>query len=82
MLIKPGTIVSHSGALEWGSGKVLEVNAAMANIHFSDGLNRKIAASHFFILQPAAAVSYVPPPDAVIEVPVRRPSTRVAKKKK
>ncbi|HEY5975370.1 MAG TPA: DUF3553 domain-containing protein [Geobacteraceae bacterium] len=81
MIIKTGAIVSHSGALEWGSGKVLEVNAAMANIHFSDGLNRKIAASHFFILQPAAVVSYVPPPDAVAEAPVRRTVKRVAKKK-
>ena len=61
MNIKTGNIVRHAGALEWGSGKVLEVTVAMATIQFSDGKNRKIAASHFNTLQPADAASYLPP---------------------
>ena len=80
MTIKTGSIVSHSGALEWGVGKVLEVTAAMATIQFSDGKNRKIAASHFTTLQPAAAASYTPPPEtAPIVKAIRAP--RAAKKK-
>ncbi|HEY6874699.1 MAG TPA: DUF3553 domain-containing protein [Geobacteraceae bacterium] len=81
MTIKAGNIVSHTGALEWGVGKVLEVTAAMATIQFSDGKNRKIAASHFITLQPAAASSYVPPVEAVPAAKALR-LPRVAKKKK
>ncbi len=81
MIIKAGNIVSHAGALEWGAGKVLEVTAAMATIQFSDGKNRKIAASHFMTLQPAAAASYLPPPELAAGVKAVR-APRVAKKKK
>lgn len=81
MIIKTGNIVNHTGALEWGAGKVLEVNAAMATIQFSDGKNRKIAASHFVILQPAAAASYLPPPEAVPAVKRTRSAPKAAKKK-
>ncbi len=63
MTIKAGNVVSHTGAQTWGSGKVLEVTAAMATIQFSDGKSRKIAASHFIALIPAAASSFVPPPE-------------------
>ena len=81
MVLKTGNIVSHSGALEWGSGKVLEVTATLAMIQFSDGKSRKIASSHFAILQPAAAASYTHPVEALPAVkPARAP--RVAKKKK
>lgn len=80
MTIKAGSIVSHTGALEWGVGKVLEVTAAMATIQFSDGKNRKIAASHFTTLQPAAAGSYTPPPEAAPVVKAIR-APRAAKKK-
>ena len=81
MVLKTGNIVSHSGALEWGSGKVLEITATLAMIQFSDGKSRKIAASHFDILQPAAAGSYTHPADLP---PAAKParSPRVAKKKK
>ena len=80
MIIKAGNIVSHTGGVEWGVGKVLEVTAAMATIQFSDGKNRKIAASHFTTLQPAAAGSFMPP--AVAAPLVKAPRTgRVAKKK-
>lgn len=60
MVIKRGTIVSHSGAIEWGSGKILEITELRATIQFSDGITRKIASSHFSILQSADAASYVP----------------------
>ncbi len=80
MNIKAGNIVSHTGALEWGAGKVLEVTAAMATIQFSDGKNRKIAASHFTILQPAAASSYSPPLETA-PVAKTRPARAVKKKK-
>lgn len=81
MIIKAGNIVSHAGALEWGAGKVLEVSAAMATIQFSDGKNRKIAASHFTTLQPAAAASFLPPFETASAVKANR-APRTAKKKK
>ena len=81
MTIKAGNIVSHAIAQEWGAGKVLEVTAAMATIHFSDGKNRKIAASHFTTLKPAAAGSYLPPPETAAVVKAAR-APKAAKKKK
>ncbi len=80
MTIKAGNIVSHTGALKWGSGKVLEVTAAMATIQFSDGKSRKIAASHFITLVPTAASSFVPPPEPP-STPQILKSPRAAKKK-
>jgi transcription elongation factor GreA-like protein len=81
MTIKAGNIVSHTGGLEWGVGKVLEVTAAKATIHFSDGKNRKIASSHFSSLQPAEAASYIPPTEPAPMVKTLR-TPRTAKKKK
>jgi hypothetical protein len=81
MIIKAGNIVSHTGAVKWGAGKVLEVTATMATIQFSDGQSRKIAASHFITLVPAAAASFVPPPE-VAPAPQILKSSRSAKKKK
>ncbi len=81
MTIKAGNIVSHAGALEWGVGKVLEVTDAMATIHFSDGKSRKIAASHFIILQPAAEASYTPPPETALEAKAIRVSKTNKRKK-
>lgn len=81
MTIKNGNIVSHSGALEWGAGKVLEVTATMATIQFSDGKSRKIAASHFNTLQPAASSSYVPCPESAPLVKPLRTSAAAKKKK-
>jgi hypothetical protein len=81
MALKVGNIISHTGGLGWGSGKVLEVSANSAMIQFSDGTNRRIAASHFTTLEPAAPGSFAPPPDdIVVTKPPRAP--RVAKKKK
>jgi len=85
MTLKTGSIVNHSGALEWGAGKVLEVTATMATIHFSDGKNRKIAVSHFPSLQAATLASYIPPSESAPTektVPAARARTRAAKIKK
>jgi hypothetical protein len=59
MRIKRGNIVSHTGVHEWGVGKVLEITDVKATIQFSDGIIRKIASSHYTILQPAAQSSFV-----------------------
>jgi transcription elongation factor GreA-like protein len=59
MKIKRGNVVSHTGAHEWGVGKVLEVTDLKATIQFSDGIIRKIASSHYTTLQPAARASFV-----------------------
>jgi len=77
MIIKRGNIVSHSGAVEWGVGKVMEVHALRATIQFSDGIIRKIAASHYTTLQPADPDSFVPIPDSI---PVVKPRATTRKK--
>jgi hypothetical protein len=83
MGIKVGNIVSHTGALEWGAGKVMEITASSAMIQFSDGKNRKIAVSHFTTLQPAASTSFLPPPEVLVEAKAARAarSPRASKKK-
>jgi hypothetical protein len=60
MTIKRGNVVSHTGGIEWGVGKVVEVTPFKATIQFSDGVIRKIASSHYTILQPADPASFVP----------------------
>ncbi len=82
MTINTGNIVMHPGALEWGAGKVVAVTAAMATIDFSDGKSRKIASSHFGILQPADKASYSPPPQAEAEPTKPRRVAKSANKKK
>jgi hypothetical protein len=81
MAIKVGNIVSHTGGMEWGVGKVLEITASSTMIQFSDGKNRKIAVSHYASLQPAPPGSFSPPPEAVVEAKAPR-APRAAKKKK
>ena len=83
MGIKVGNIVSHTGALEWGAGKVMEITASSAMIQFSDGKNRKIAVSHFTTLQPAAPNSFLPHPEVLVEAKAARAarSPRASKKK-
>lgn len=81
MIIKRGTVVSHSGAVEWGVGKVMEVTDLKATIQFSDGIVRKIAASHYLTLQPADAALFVPLPESVPEVKVRTTPKRRVKVK-
>jgi len=71
MTIKRGNVVSHTGANEWGVGKVVEVTAGRATIQFSDGIIRKIASSHYTTLQLADPASYLPPPENVPTVKVR-----------
>ena len=79
MIIKRGTVVSHSGAVQWGAGKVVEVSHLKATIQFSDGIIRKIASSHFMILQPADPASFVPIPDKIPGVKVRATPKRLKK---
>lgn len=79
MTIKRGNVVSHAGAHEWGVGKVVEVTPLKATIQFSDGIIRKIASSHYTILQPADPASFVPTPDSV---PVAKALTTPKRPKK
>jgi hypothetical protein len=62
-MIKRGSIVSHSGAHEWGAGKIVELTPLKATILFSDGITRKIASSHFTTLLPAKRAEFVVAPD-------------------
>ena len=80
MTIKRGTVVSHGGAIEWGVGKVVEVSSLKATIQFSDGIIRKIASSHYTILQPADPASFVQIPDSVPVVKKARVTTKKIKK--
>jgi hypothetical protein len=79
MIIKRGNVVSHAGAVEWGVGKVVEVSALKATIQFSDGIIRKIASSHYTILEPADPAFFVPIPDSI---PVVKARMTVKKEKK
>lgn len=81
MIIKRGNVVSHAGAIEWGVGKVVEVTALKATIQFSDGIIRKIASSHYTILQPADPASFVQIPDNVPVAKVRVTPKRPKKMK-
>ena len=79
MTIKRGNVVSHAGAVEWGVGKVVEVTALKATIQFSDGIIRKIASSHYTILQPADPASFVHIPVSVPVAKVRATPKRAKK---
>jgi hypothetical protein len=81
MTIKRGTVVSHTGAIEWGVGKVVEMTPLRATIQFSDGIIRKIASSHYTILQPADPASFVPIPDSIPVEKVRATPKRQKKVK-
>ncbi|MDD2321223.1 MAG: DUF3553 domain-containing protein [Geobacteraceae bacterium] len=80
MYVKRGKVVRHTVKNEWGAGMVVEVNDGRATIQFSDGILRKIAVSHFCVLQPADPASYLPPPDKVLEAKKVR-AVRSSKKK-
>ena len=79
MDIKCGSVVSHPGAVSWGVGKVLEVERLKATIQFSDGIIRKIASSHYTLLQPANPASFVLIP---CSEPVVAPRVTPKRKKK
>jgi hypothetical protein len=78
--MKVGSMVSHSGVHEWGTGKILEVTSGSVMIQFSDGKNRKIAASHFATLEPASPGSFLPPTEVLVAAKSRIP--RAPRKKK
>lgn len=79
MIIKRGSVVNHTGAIEWGVGKVTEVAAHKATIQFSDGIIRKIASSHYPVLQPGDPDFFVPIPVSVPNIKVRAPAKRQKK---
>ncbi len=79
MNIKRGIVVSHTGAIEWGAGKVVEVTPLKATIQFSDGIIRKIASSHYTTLQPADPESFVPIPDRITAAKMRATPKKVKK---
>jgi hypothetical protein len=81
MNIKRGNVVSHSGAIAWGTGKVVEVTPLKATILFSDGVIRKIASSHFTILQPADPATFIAIPDNGPVEKVRAVPKRLKKEK-
>ncbi len=81
MNIKRGIAVNHSGALEWGVGKVLEVSEFKATIQFSDGITRKIASSHYTILQPADVALFISTEGCEPTAKVRAPAKRTKKVK-
>lgn len=76
MNIKRGIVVNHSGAIEWGVGKVIEVTELRATIQFSDGITRKISSSHYTTLQPADSSLFIPStasePTAKVRATVKR----------
>lgn len=73
MSIKRGDVVSHSEANAWGVGKVVEVAPLKVTVHFSDGMTRKIANSHWECLLPALSSLYHPDSDAGQEVAAKTP---------
>ncbi|UFS72094.1 DUF3553 domain-containing protein [Geomonas sp. RF6] len=73
MIIKRGSVISHTVAKEWGVGKVIEVNDLRAVIQFNDGSVRKIISSHFFKLEAADNSLYHPPTDTSIPLAVAAP---------
>lgn len=79
MNIKRGIVVNHSGAAEWGVGKVIEVTELRATIQFSDGITRKISASHYTTLQPADSALFIPIVGADPAIKVRTTAKRVKK---
>lgn len=82
MTIKRGSVVSHTGATAWGVGMVMEIADCKATIQFSDGVIRKIAASHYATLQPADPAAFVATPESVqIEKKVRATPKRQKKLK-
>jgi transcription elongation factor GreA-like protein len=82
MIVKRGSVVSHTVAQEWGIGKVTEVNDIRATIQFNDGMIRKITSSHFINLQAADPASYLPPAEKVAVAKVRAVRAVSAKPKK
>jgi transcription elongation factor GreA-like protein len=81
MSIKRGNVVSHTGAVHWGIGKVMEVSAFNATIQFSDGSIRKIASSHYTTLQPADSALFVSPATGVVAPKIRATVKREKKLK-
>lgn len=81
MSIRKGDVVSHSTAVEWGVGKVVEVTAQRVSVQFHDGTTRKIASSHFTSLLPADPGSYLPVAPLVPKAAPKAGAKKTASKK-
>lgn len=81
MSIKRGDIVSHSEAMSWGVGKVVEATTQRISIQFNDGVIRKIACSHFQNLKRAEPALFLPIPAAVPKAATKAASPRQKKVK-
>ena len=81
MAIRRGDVVSHSKAVEWGVGKVVEVTVERISIEFNDGTTRKIAGSHAANLLPAEAALFVPCSTSV-QTAVTKAAPKVPRAKK
>jgi len=81
MIVKKGIVVSHSGAMEWGVGKIVELTDLRATIQFNDGIVRKISCSHYTVLQPADSALYISPEGCESVAKVRAPAKRTKKVK-
>lgn len=75
MKLKPGVIISHSSAPQWGSGKVLEVADDKVTVIFSDGEIRKIKESHIDHLQPADPDSFQEPVKKTAQTRIKKTAT-------
>ncbi|HBA87955.1 MAG TPA: DUF3553 domain-containing protein [Geobacter sp.] len=76
MSIRRGDVVSHSIAVEWGVGKVVEVSPYRVSIEFCDGTTRKIACSHFTSLLPAAPALFIPISAPPQKAPAKAPRAK------
>lgn len=79
MKLQPGTIISHSSAPQWGSGKVLDVSSDKVTIIFTDGETRKIKGSHLEALVPADPDSFVEPIKKAAPARTKTSSTTASK---
>lgn len=82
MKFKPGMIISHSSAPQWGSGRVLEVADDKVTVLFSDGEIRKIKESHLDHLQPADPDSFQEPVKKIATPRTKKTATAGAEKPK
>ena len=80
MIVKLGNIVIHTGVNAWGAGKVVALAPCNATIQFSDGVTRKIAATHFNILEPASPGTFIP--TAAIDLAAVKPMAARVKRPK
>jgi hypothetical protein len=80
MKVKRGDIILNTAVKSWGAGKVLDVADLNATIQFSDGVTRKIASSHYHILEATDHAAFITTSEK--STSVAKPSAPVARKVK